>query len=116
MSVVCVCVCVYLPQYADQQCQQQDACQYSYKDDPPGDPILVSKTGLRIDHYWNLEEEENIKPKCKIKIYIYITARGENLVMTESLSHASVTHTCNDNRFISKRKKERKEENCADYI
>lgn len=43
-----------LPQYADQQSQQQDACQNSDKDDPPGDPVLVSETRFRIDHHWNL--------------------------------------------------------------
>lgn len=46
----------YLPQQADQQGQQQDACQDRNEDDPPADPVLVSHARLRIDHDWNLTE------------------------------------------------------------
>lgn len=63
-----LCECVrYLPQYADQYCQQQVACQDSYEDDPPGDPVLVSKTRFRIDHYWNLKGEGGWNAKLKEK-------------------------------------------------
>lgn len=52
-------VCVgYLPQQADQQGQQQDACHDSDDDDPPGDPVLVNHAWLRIDHDWNLTESK----------------------------------------------------------
>lgn len=53
----------YLPQYADQQREQQDAGQGGYEDDPPGDPVLVSETGFRVDHYWDLMGRDQwVKP------------------------------------------------------
>lgn len=66
---MCVCEHVYyLPQYADQQCEQQDAGQDGYEDDPPGDPVLVSETRFRIDHDWNLMgRDQRVKPQSHSK-------------------------------------------------
>lgn len=43
-----------LPQYADEESKQQDACQDGYQNDPPGDRVLLCKIKLWVDHYWEL--------------------------------------------------------------
>lgn len=65
---------LYLPQYTDEESQQQDPGQDSDEDDPPGDPVLVCQSRLRIDHHWNLEGWIQCKTFKGIPLILHIFA------------------------------------------